>query len=209
MASGSILERIMRFNALKWKNGQLLLFNMPMILGACQNEMYKHEMIRLNQGYEVLRDTLYESGSFQGRYAYKLLTKKFGFAKTITSKSKFLDFFITQSEFTGHGPFKWTKKDFTNNEFAGYGTPTYGKVYKECIGKSKDPVDDQIRGVASALISELVGKDIIGIETECIAKGSKVCSFIFKERKKWDLSDPKVARQMPQKIKKPKEISVI
>ncbi|MBW2998886.1 4-vinyl reductase [Candidatus Woesearchaeota archaeon] len=201
LKKSSILERVKRWKALTWNEGELTLFKMKIFLGAAALDLYKNRLIELNNSKKRARSILYQLGCFQGKEAFKIISRLYGFSKRITDKSKMLDLQISQTELTGHGTFKFTRKDFKNKIFVVHGNSTYARIYKEKIGLSKEVEDNQMRGVFTKFVESIIKEPCFGIETKCIAKGDSYCEFVIKTIDKWDKDDPIVKKQTPIKLK--------
>ena len=177
---GSILEKILRFNALKWKNGKVLLWNMPSLITALYVLVYQHATIEKLYGKQAVIDVFYNLGKFQAKQAFKLVERRFGYGKKL-DKINLLHFNTSWAEFIGIGKFKWVKTDTKSNVFILQGKSAIAQEYKKFFGVQKDNfVDHYIRGQAAALIEEITKIPMSCIETKCIAAGHPICTFIIK-----------------------------
>jgi len=177
---GSMVEKILRFNALKWKNGKVLLWNMPSLITALYVLVYQHATVEKLYGKQAVIDVFYNLGKFQAKQAFKIVEKRFGYGQKL-SKTNLLRFNTTWGEFIGIGKFKWVKVDMKSKTFILQGRSAVAEEYKKFFGIKKDNfVDHYIRGQAAGLIEELIDYPVFCIETKCIAAGHPLCSFIIK-----------------------------
>ncbi|RLG92530.1 MAG: hypothetical protein DRO36_01100 [Candidatus Hecatellales archaeon] len=55
----------------------------------------------------------------------------------------------------------------------------------EHFGKQNEPSCHITRGALAGNLSMILGKDFVGKEVKCIAKGDNYCMFILKPKKRW------------------------
>jgi len=180
---GSILEKILRFNALKWKNGKVLLWNMPSLITALYVFVYQHATIEKLYGKQAVIDIFYNLGKFQAKQAFKLLEKRFGYGKSSNKKRlRLLHLNTSWSEFIGVGKFYWVKIDPNKFVFVAHGKSAIAEEYKKFFGvKRNNFIDHYLRGHAAALVESTTQRKCFCIETKCIAAGHKFCEFLVKE----------------------------
>jgi len=93
----------------------------------------------------------------------------------------------------GWGSFKIHKYDFDKNEFV---YRLYKSTLAEYYGKSKQPIDQIARGLFAGSACFLTDKKMDAVETKCIAMGDSYCEFEIKERKKFDLKNALIKKQL-------------
>ena len=113
----------------------------------------------------------YEAGLLSGRNSVE--------ARLTTWKEKdlaFLQKFITLHSSIGLGWFKLEDQNLDLNTGGGIIRITKS-FFAETYGKSTKPVCDFLAGYFVGVLEEVVGKQLTGEETTCIAKGDPVCTF--------------------------------
>jgi hypothetical protein len=203
-----LLEKVIRFRALQWKDGKLFLFNVPGVLSQVYVIAYQQRLLENQVGIKRASNILYNGGKFQARQGAKLFNKRFGYAHTFIDKKKLLYFNLEQSSLTGFGGLKWIRLDFDKNIFIMTGKSALAEEYLRFFGLQKNSVDHWIRGCAAAMIGEVVTKDkkMLCIETKCLAKGNPYCEFIIKPIENWDKKDPLVKAQLTEDLQDIKKL---
>jgi len=178
MAS-AILKKILMFRALKFKEGNLILWGIPGMLSPLSTIIQLQRVLekKLGKGASKL---MYYLGKFQGLEGAKLSNEKFGYAKKITDKRKLLEFSTGQSEVTGLGIFKWVVVDFNKGFFVARGKSSIGLEYKKIYGIQRSPVDHFIRGQGAAMVEGIINREVFCIETKCVSMGHPYCEFIVR-----------------------------
>lgn len=200
MAS-KILERIMRFKALKWKDGKVLLWGMPSLLIAVYINTYIQKSLERNYGKKEMMSFLYDLGRFQSGWAFKLMSKRFGYAKTLADKIKLIKLHLDWGPFVGLGIYKWVKIDFKNKIFIVHGKSTMAEGYKKFFGIQKEPIDHYMRGQMNVFMEEVLKEKMFTVETKCIATRDSFCEFVIKPVDSWDKKDRLVKSQMVKDFK--------
>ena len=208
MLRSPLLERVLRLSQLKWADGRLMLFKIPMFLGASHIELYNNVLLELNLGHKMAMSLIYETGTFQGVEAFELFSNVYGYSKTISDKGRMLDFQISQAEVAGRGQFKWVKQDFKNKVFVSHGISSYAQLYSKKLGVSSKAVDHQLRGVGAKFVECVIKSPCLCIETKCIAEGDPYCEFVIKPIEQWNKKDKLVIEQSPLRIKKPSKFKI-
>jgi predicted hydrocarbon binding protein len=181
-----IIERILRFKAIEWQGGKLSVLNIPGLLIPLYAMVYQHKLLKERYGEKEAAIILYNMGKLQAKGGFQLISKKFGYNKTLKNKFKLLKFNTTQGESIGIGKYKFVKTDFKNNEFIVRGKSTWAEEYKKRFGIQRENIDHLIRGMNSAFFEELTGEKMFTIETQCLCMGRPYCEFITKPLIKWD-----------------------
>ena len=88
----AILQRVLRFKALKHEQGgKLSLWGTPGVLNTNITESYLQRLIEKVYGEKECMSIFYTLGVFQGRDAFRMISQRFGYAKTIPDKKKLLE----------------------------------------------------------------------------------------------------------------------
>jgi predicted hydrocarbon binding protein len=198
-APPQLLERVLRFRAIQHKEGRVTLWGIPATINQSYSNVYLQKLIEKKYGAKECTNIFYSLGVFQGRAAFKMISDRFGYAKTFQDKKKLLKFELGQGIVTGHGIFNWIRMDFNKNVFISKGISPHAEEYKRFFGIQKNPVDHFLRGVGSAYIEEVIGKGTFCVESKCIARGDKYCEFMIKSLESWDRSDSKFKSQFVEK----------
>jgi len=193
----STTERTLRFHWINLKNGKLNLWGVPGIMTPLSINSYLWELLKRRYGEKERASFLYLIGKEQGLHATNLFIKKFGFNKS-PNKKKLLDLIISQSEITGHGVFKWVRKDLQNNLIIGKGVSNMAKSYRELFGLSSCPIDHFLRGVVTSIVSTILKRKMFCIEKECISMGKKECVFVVKPLEEFSSKDQLFISQFPK-----------
>lgn len=187
----AILQKVMRLRAMKYTdNGGINLWGVPAGFFMMYAEVYLQRLMEKQIGMKKASSLLYAYGALQSGQGFKVISERFGYAKTIPDKVKLLKFNSGQSEMVGRGKYEWIKLDFEDEVFIAKGISTTAKEYKRFFGMQKEPIDHYMRGGANAYVELVTGKKCFTAETRCIAKGDKHCEFMTKPIGKWDKKDP-------------------
>ena len=112
----------------------------------------------------------------------------------------------SQSEFAGHGKFKWVKMDFKKEVFIITGASSMAKDYKNYFGQQKNPIDHFLRGIVNSIIETIIPKRFLTIETSCVAMNKRNCILVTKPFGEWNTKDSLIATQIPNKLYLMKDI---
>ena len=202
----AIVQRVMRFKALKYEQeGRLSLWGVPANLIPVYSNVFLQRLIEKELGQKKAASINYAMGKFVSYQTFKMVSERFGYAKTIQDRARLLKFNSGQGEMTGLGTYEWKKIDMENNDYMIRGTSTFSQEYRRFFGVQKKPVDHFIRGCLEAYVETASGKGgMFCIETMCLAAGNKQCEFLI--RKKDAFSKKELAGQetedLPTDIKK-------
>ncbi len=185
----AILQRVIGFKALKYKDGGLSIWGVPMFFNISYVEIIMQKYCLDKYGKEF-ENIIYSLAFFQGYNAIKSLTEKYGIANSLQDKKRLLEYNTGQMDLIGRGHFEWTRIDFNNGLFEARGTSPFAIEYRKMFGIQKDPIDLFLRGIAAGAISYLMKKPVLCIEDHCMACGKPSCHFIIKTLNKWDKKDP-------------------
>lgn len=203
----SLLERVLRFKSISWKDGKFLIGSIPSFISLAYPKVYEQRLMEKIVGEEKARIILFSAGKFQSREGTKIFNDKYGFAKKIPDKKRLLEFNIKQTQFVGWGKFVFTAIDFKSDYYVIKGMSQIAAEYRRLFGLQNKPVDHFMRGQAIAMIEEIIGKKMQGIETKCIAKGDNFCEFVIRPEKMFNQEDPLVKEQIVKEISE-KEIGL-
>jgi predicted hydrocarbon binding protein len=193
----AILQRVLRFKALKHEQGgKLSLWGTPGVLNTNITESYLQRIIERVYGEKDCMSIFYTLGRFQGRDAFRMISKNFGYAETFRDKKKLLEFQTGQSSVVGRGDFSWEVMDFKKNIFVAKGVSPHAEEYRKSFGMHKFPVDHFLRGVTAAFIEETIKKKVFCVENRCVASGNKYCELVTKPVGVWDKKDKRFNEQL-------------
>ena len=201
-----ILQRVLRFRAIKHeKEGKLTLWGIPAHLRPNYSDVFLQSLMEKRLGSKETSSIIYAMGKFQSIQTFKMVSERFGYAKSIQDKAKLLRFNTGQAELAGLGSGEWIRLDFKNNIYILKGKSTFASEYRRFFGNQKSPVDYFIRGCLAAYIETAIGKkNMFCIETSCIASGSGYCEYIVRETKSFTKKelDGQDISEIPSDIKK-------
>ncbi|MBW2966526.1 4-vinyl reductase [Candidatus Woesearchaeota archaeon] len=202
----NLLEKVIRFKALRWKNGKLALFDVPGILFQLYAFAYKQRLLENQLGIKKAANIYYRVGKFQGKQGVRMTSERFGYAKTFIDKKRLLEFNVQQSNLVGFGEMKWAKIDFNKNIFVMVGKSALAEEYVRFFGLQKNPIDYFLRGCTTAIIEEVVDRKMLCIETKCIAKGNRYCEFVVRPIEDWDKKSLLFKQQLVKDLPNIKEL---
>jgi predicted hydrocarbon binding protein len=200
MGTPGILEKIIRFHAFQWKDGKIILWNVPGYLSPLFVVVYQQKLMEKKCGHKASADFFYNVGKFQGIQTFRVIAKSYGYGNLIKDKKKLLDFQTGQSALVGVGKYKWVRFDLTNKIFVVRGRSSFADEYSAIFGIQKVPVCHLVRGLSAGFIEELIGEKCLAIETSCCAMAKPVCEFVVRPLKNWDKKDSVVRSQWVEKI---------
>lgn len=187
LALPPILEKTLRFNALKYEdNGLFLLWGTPCIIDPIQMKLYEDFLLKKELGFQKAAATIYNIAKLQAFMGVNIICKRYGYAETINEKLNLLNFNIGQFELLGQGKFTKEIVDFKNNIFIYTSNSQYAKEHSSFLGLQKQPVDHFVAGLWAGCIEAIIGTPMVCIETKCIATGSNICEFVIKAASAWD-----------------------
>ncbi|MFH0978163.1 MAG: 4-vinyl reductase [Candidatus Woesearchaeota archaeon] len=200
MATPSILEKIIRFQAFKWKDGKIILWNVPGYLSPLFSVVYQQRLLEKLHGHNEAAEFFYNVGKFQGQQTFRVIARNYGYNNLIKDKKRLLEFQTGQSALVGVGEYTWVKFDMDNKKFVVRGRSSFADEYVALFGIQKKPVCHLVRGLCAGFIEELIKEPCLSIETSCIASSNPVCEFVVRPLKAWDKTDPLVKSQWVRKI---------
>ena len=118
---------------------------------------------------ENAREALFQGG-YQGGY---LSAKKFKEMQNL-SDTETIGFMMTMGAEIGWGHFELVEYDFEKLKL---NVRVENSAFAEAYGDATEGVCHLINGVLSGLATVLFGRNCMGSETECLAKGDKHCIF--------------------------------
>jgi hypothetical protein len=185
-APPAFLQRIAKFNMIKFNNGKFLAWGAPSQILPIFGLAYQRRVLEKFLKIEEIKTIYYNLGLIQGNISFNTIAEKFGMAKKYQDKAAFIKFYLGVSDAIGMGLWEPLKIDFDNEIFMGKGTVSpFAEEYKNIYGVQPYAIDDFIRGEATAMIQNLIGKKCITMETSCIAKGQPMCVIKIKPEDKW------------------------
>ncbi len=202
----AILQRVMKFKAIKHKEGKFLLWDIPCFISELYTFIYLQRLLEKELGVKKTADILYSMGYLQAEKGIKMVTDRFGYAKTISDKKKLMEFNLGQSEMVGMGQFEIIRLDFEDEILIIKGNPPAAHEYKRFFGTQKNPVDYFVRGSLGATGKLSFNKRCLCVETMCTAMGKQYCEFMVKPIDKWDKNDPIYKSQSIDRIRSMKDL---
>ena len=147
--------------ALTYRDVRYVVIRPETIIGF-QKTIEKHSR-------EGARDALFQGG-YQGGY---LSAKKFKETQNL-SDTETIDFMMTMGAQIGWGHFDLIDYDFKNRKLQ---IRVLNSAFAGAYGDATEGVCHLINGVLSGLAAVLFGRNCMGSETECLAKGDPHCVF--------------------------------
>jgi predicted hydrocarbon binding protein len=169
MNVNSIIDKMMydsASGALTYRDIRYVVIRPETIVGF-QKTIEKHS----RQG---ARDALFQGG-YQGGY---LSAKKFKEMQNL-SNSETIGFMMTMGAEIGWGHFDLINYDFESHKLQ---IRVENSAFAQAYGEATEGVCHLINGVLSGLASVLFGRNCIGSETKCLAKGDRHCIFHIRQQ---------------------------
>jgi len=160
----------------KFQDGWYLLINIPGLIFDVDIFVILIHLLYL-EFKDELWEVMYEIGRVQVKQIGNFQIEKFGF-----DKETFLNVLVQQAEAQGIGIVNIDKIDKKKNTVRC--TQIQNNIaskHWELYGIVDYPIDSYICGMINGAVSILLGKDIKGVEENCIAKGDKTCSYRYEE----------------------------
>ncbi|MBI2549197.1 hypothetical protein HYW21_07655 [Candidatus Woesearchaeota archaeon] len=205
-APPKILQKVLGFKAFQHRDGKLFLWGVPGTLSPLYVSVYLVRLMEKELGEKKTMSLFYHSGRFQGKQAFEIISKNFGYAETLHDKKELLLFNTGQGDVIGLGSFEWTMVDFNKKYFVAKVKSNIAEEYKRFFGNRKSGVDYFVRGIVSTFVEELIKEPTLTIETKCVGSGKPFCEFVTKPVKHWDKNDPLVKEQTPENLSSFKEL---
>ncbi|MCM2325088.1 MAG: hypothetical protein NDI94_01375 [Candidatus Woesearchaeota archaeon] len=187
-----VIEKVHLFDALKHEEGRVTLWGHTCFLNPIEGAVLKDKLIGEASSDEMQKKISYFTEKFQANFGVKMTGEKFGYAKTYKNKKDLLEFSSGQFELLGYGKVTWVRMDFDRGVFIVKMNSPYAEGYRNIYGFSKTPVDYWNAGGWAGCLQYVLGKEVVCIETSCIAKGNQHCEFMIKPVDQWDKDDPLV-----------------
>ncbi len=154
-------------------NGELSLWKMPFFMMPMESfSFYQKKLIEM-YGKEAY-DVWYILGQRHGYDADSILLKKYGL-RYVTGN---YTMFAGQGDLVGVGTLKVVHAEPQTYylRHVDYNSPL-AVTYKKLFQKPELPVDHYLRGLSVGVLMALDGGKLVCVETQCIARGAKMCIF--------------------------------
>ena len=181
-----LLEKVIRFGALQWKDGKLLLHGIPVFIALASTIILQQKILDNVCGKSMTCSIMYSLAKLQAKQGTAVMMERFGYAHKIEDKKKIFEFNMGQSDVLGSGKLIGIKLDFNKQIFIIKSKSTFAEEYKRTFGLETHPVDYFLRGSLAGGLEPLVNKKMLCIETKCVAQGNPYCIFVIKPIEKWD-----------------------
>jgi len=193
-SSDFLLERL-RCGGVEWSDGKFILLGMKAWISAAFSQVFLQRLLEEKVGYHIIQDLLYSHGQFQAREGVRIFNKRFGYPKTFAEISSLLDLHLGQFQVTGTGKYEWVVKDIANKEFVIKGISPFAEEYSSYFTAENRNVDHFIRGLMAGFISETLGEELFCFESSCVAHGKTHCTFVVKQKEKFERTSEDWKRQ--------------
>jgi hypothetical protein len=190
-----LLSQLLRQKAIQWKNGRVTLWGLNFTFSAIFSQVYLQRVMETQLEPKEAMKLLYWQGKFQCIQGISITDKKHGYAKKLQEKVERLKLLTDQSEITGLGTFQWVRIDFEKEVFVLKGDSTFAREYKLFVGQQDHTIDYHLRGQVAGIIEYFLEKEVLCVQTKCIAKGDKFCEYVVKPLSEWDTGDPLYVEQ--------------
>lgn len=185
----AILQKVLRFSAIKHEGGKFFLWEIPCFISELYTFVYLQRLLEDKLGQKGAHSILYNMGFLQAIKGIKMITERFGYAKSISDKDKLLEFNSGQGELVGTGRIKLVRKDYKKSIFISRISSPIAEEYKKFFGIQKNSIDCFLRGLAAGAFEGIIGKKMFSVETQCLATGKSYCEFVTKPMKSWSKED--------------------
>ncbi len=193
----SLVSKIIGHRQMYIEKGKIMLWNVPLTFMEIETMPI---MIQELKKEKKIQNILYYAGKIQAENGTNMLIQKFGL-KEKSDYDTFVGMFLDQAVMIGVAKLDLEQAGDAL-EFTYTGTSNIALQYKAKYGLQDEAIDHHLRGLLAGASEALFGKEkeLVAIETECIAKGDQKCKIVVKEIDKWDLTDKRIKEQMPEKI---------
>lgn len=184
-----ILEKTKRFKEIRHEGGKFLIWGNPAFIDPIYLQLYYHKLVENACGNDANRIRYYVAKT-QAIIGSRIISERFGYAKTIPDKKRLMDFLRGQTDILGLGHFENVRVDFKNNLFIYKTRSPYAEEYKRFFGFQKHPVDYWLMGMWAGAFENLINRKMLCLEINCIAAKSHWCEFVIKPVESWDKKSP-------------------
>jgi predicted hydrocarbon binding protein len=202
----AILQKVMKFKAIQHNEGKVLLWGIPCFISELYIFIYLQRLLENELGQKKAASMLYSLGQLQAEEGTRMITERFGYAKSIQDKRKLIEFNLGQGEMVGAGRSEIVRLDFDEEVMVIRCDSPIAGEYKRFFGPQKKPVDHFIRGMLDGMGGLVTSKERLCVEAQCIASGKQYCEFIIKPLERWDKNDPVFKAQSVSREKTMKEL---
>jgi predicted hydrocarbon binding protein len=181
-----LISRITGFRAIKFDGSHLYLLNVPMMVFSSEALSYlQYELIK-KIGLENTYSVLYGLGKLHGFNGTSIYIQKFN----ITPSESTFPFFFEQTKLIGLGSFEVIDLKFSE-KYAKikYLKSPHARKYKERYGIQSNSVDFYQLGLCTGAFKSMVGADVEGAESKCLAWNEQYCVFEAKESSKYQKNE--------------------
>jgi len=160
---------MLKLGKIRIEDGQIIIFNATNLLFPTRSFLYLRKVILEKLGKTKCNEILKEIGKFQIRQALVRYSKMFKVEEMTVDK--FREMWIKIASLLGYGKVEFSEKKAIakNNPIA--------QEYLLMFGKSPEPIDSYLCGMAEESYRALLGKPVEVKETKCIACGDPYCQF--------------------------------
>ena len=82
------MQRVLRFKAIQHREGGVFLWGIPCFISQLYVYVYLQRLLEEEMGFQKTASILYNLGYFQAKEGMKMISERFGYAKTIPDKKK-------------------------------------------------------------------------------------------------------------------------
>lgn len=193
-----LLVRIVGNKCVTFDGSRVYYWGVPMIVLPYSSFSYMQNSFEKEFGKFAL-DIIYHAGKLQGKNGTNILLKKYA----VKPSESDLSFFMEQSKFVGIGVIEEVKKDVKNNIFTyRFTSSPFAEAYLKQFGQQKKPVCKYGLALSVGALQALTkvftnnDKELLSVETKCIAKGDPYCEFEIKIGSIWDIKDPYIKQNL-------------
>jgi hypothetical protein len=178
------------------EGGYLMVLGSPGYLLSLDVMVMVHKLLETEFGKKG-SDVFFKILEMQTQMGAEMMIKRFGY-----SPEKALIMQQGHAEMIGAGTVEIVHSDSKKNHYILRAHSTYAKEYFNLFGVQSDPVDVLFRGGMTSLLRVMTkNNNLMCVETQCIAQGKPFCEFVIKDKSEFDLKDPKIKKQIPEKFK--------
>ncbi|MBN1792720.1 4-vinyl reductase [Candidatus Woesearchaeota archaeon] len=184
----AFMKKLIFGNQIKYApEGYLMVLGSPGFLLSLNVLVLTQKLLEEEFGKKG-RDVMFKILEMQTKMGAKMMLDRFGYAP-----EKALDLQTGHAEMIGAGTLELVKVDVKNQHYILRSQSTFAKEYIKTFGPQKRPVDAMLMGGLTTLLKEMTrNKNLVGVETQCIAQGKPYCEFVIRDKKYVNMKDPSV-----------------
>lgn len=181
-----VVANLLLHKQLAFEKGKISLFEQPIVIMPVEEFSFMQEFLEQNG----LENLIYYSAKHTGVHWLKKMVPKYKMKET-----DLIEWGCNILTLSGWGDLSLVKRDASRQNIVfelkggAMGMEKKGKTYS---------TDNLLRGYVAAFATFAYKVDMDAIETHCLSKGDSECKYVVKQKKDFDISDPRVKKQLKE-----------